>query len=71
MYDERSECNGGWLHEYIFYRTDRGATEEVCTRCHDKQVFTDKTPNREYYSYHRREGLQKRDKRFAREYARS
>lgn len=59
---------GKYLHDYEIRKTFNDCVLEVCTRCKDRKQFKLNGSNRYYLSYHIKQTLQPKDKRFYTEY---
>jgi hypothetical protein len=67
---QNSKCVGAYLHDFKIIQDFTHGAKEVCQKCKKQMIFTHKTPNRVYVSYHIRETLQKSNSIFAHEYNR-
>lgn len=65
---QKSECQGGYLHDYLLVKEYRQGVLERCSRCGDSQFFEHDTPDWKYLEFHIRSALQRSDPRFSREY---
>lgn len=65
---QKSECKGGYLHDFAILSQQAHGLMERCNRCGLKMYFSKDTPNYKYMEYHVRQALQPSDPLFLREY---
>ena len=66
-----NECYNGYLHNYQLVKEYPTGLLERCEKCKDTQFFHQKIPNHIYLAFHQRQGLQKYDSRFQKEYGKN
>lgn len=64
-----SLCTGGkWLHDFEIVKVYETCVVERCNHCKKRIQFKTNGSNRKYMSYHVKQSLQPRNKRFYSEY---